>query len=171
MPAQLLIEYLDRIGVDYQLQAHPPAYTAVDVAQVNHLNGHSLAKSVMVKLDAVLTMIVVPAHYYLDFELLAAELGAKHAVLATEAEFLRCFPRSEIGAMPAFGHLYGLRTLLVPLFNETAKVAFNACSHSLLVQMAYEDFIRAGHFEWLSNVVTPPIRGSFDLRPGRPAHL
>ena len=70
MPAQLLIEYLDRIGVDYQLQAHPPAYTAVDVAQVNHLNGHSLAKSVMVKLDAVLTMIVVPAHYYLDFELL-----------------------------------------------------------------------------------------------------
>lgn len=156
MPAQLLIEYLDRSGVSYQLQSHASAYTAAEVAQVSHIHGHNLAKAVMVKLDGELTMIVLPAHYHLDLDLLADTLGAADAVLATEGEFVYRFPRCEAGAMPPLGHLYGVQSFMAPMFHEDEEVAFNACSHTLLVRMDYADFLRVGHFEWLTDGVVPP---------------
>jgi Ala-tRNA(Pro) deacylase len=156
MPAQLLIEYLDRSGVSYQLQSHPSAYTASEVARASHIHGHNLAKAVMVKLDGELTMVVLPAHYHLELGLLASALGAERAVLATEAEFIHRFPRCEAGAMPPMGHLYGVQAFLVSVFHEDEEVAFNACSHTLLVRMEYSDFLRIGHFETVSDGVLPP---------------
>jgi Ala-tRNA(Pro) deacylase len=156
MPAQLLIEYLDRSGVSYQLQSHASAYTASEVAQASHIHGHNLAKAVMVKLDGELTMLVLPAHYHLDLDLLAGTLGAERAVLATESEFVHRFPRCEAGAMPPIGHLYGVQAFLASVFHEDEEVAFNACSHTLLVRMDYTDFLRVGHFEFVSDGVLPP---------------
>jgi Ala-tRNA(Pro) deacylase len=156
MPAQLLIEYLDRSGVSYQLQSHSSAYTAAEVAQASHIQGHNLAKAVMVKLDGELSMVVLPAHYHVDLDLLADALGAERALLATEGEFVHRFPRCEAGAMPPLGHLYGVQSYLAPVFHEDEEVAFNACSHTLLLRMDYSDFLRIGHFELIAEGVLPP---------------
>lgn len=155
MPTQLLIEYLDRSGVSYQLQSHSSAYTAAAVAKLTHIHVDNLAKAVMIKRDSELTMLVLPAHYNLDLELVASALAAEHVALATESEFVHRFPRCEVGAMPPLGHLYGVQSFLAPVFHEDEEVAFNACSHTLLVRMDYADFLRVGHFELLPGAVRP----------------
>jgi Ala-tRNA(Pro) deacylase len=167
MPAQLLIEYLDRSGVSYQLQSHVSAYTASEVAQASHIHGHNLAKAVMVKLDGELTMIVLPAHYHLELGLLAGALGAERAELATEREFVHRFPCCEAGAMPPIGHLNGVQAFLAPVFQEDQEVAFNACSHTLVVRMDYADFLRVGHFEVVEGGVLPPVMNMPSLQQRR----
>ena len=97
MPTQLLIEYLDRSGVSYQLQSHSSAYTAAAVAKLTHIHADNLAKAVMIKRDSELTMLVLPAHYHLDLELVASALAAEHVALATESEFVHRFPRCLTG--------------------------------------------------------------------------
>ena len=133
MPAQLLIEYLDRSGVSYQLQSHPSAYTASEVAQASHIHGHNLAKAVMVKLDGELTMLVLPAHYHLDLDLLAGTLGAERAVLATESEFVHRFPRCEAGAMPPMGLAMTWWTAELPPRNSTALTHRSSGSMSAVI--------------------------------------
>src|SRR5204863_9349700 len=62
MPARRLKEYLDREGVRYTSESHPTAYTAQEVAAAAHIPGKQFAKTVMVKLDCKLAMVVLPAH-------------------------------------------------------------------------------------------------------------
>ncbi len=156
MPAQLLMEYLDRSGITYQLQSHLSAYTTPEVAQASHIRGRNFAKVVMIKADAELAMVVLPAHYHVELELLAHAIGAEQVVLATEREFVHRFPRCEIGAMPPLAHLYGLQSFLMPVFQQDQEVAFNACSHTLVVRMNYADFLRVGHFDLIDSGVMPP---------------
>lgn len=140
MPCKLLLDYLNRMQADYQLHHHVAAYTAQTVAQTCHIQGRSLAKAVMVKLGHELVMVVIPAHYHVQVELLAGTLGVETVVLASEREFARHFPRCELGAIPPFGHLYGVRTFLMPSFDECSPLAFNAGSHDSLVVMSYHKY-------------------------------
>ena len=140
MPCKLLLDYLDRMQADYQLHRHATAYTAQEVAHTCHIQGRSLAKAVMVKLGHELAMVVIPAHYHVQVELLAHSLGVRSVALATEREFARHFPRCELGAIPPFGHLYGVRTFLIPSFDDQSPLAFNAGSHDSLLVMSYHKY-------------------------------
>jgi Ala-tRNA(Pro) deacylase len=44
--------------------------------------------------------------------------------------------------MPPFGNLYGVDVYASALLAEDAEIAFNAGSHTELIRMAYEDFVR-----------------------------
>lgn len=156
MPGQLLIEYLDRSGVDYVSQPHSVAYTAQEIAQSSHIQGRYFAKVVMIKINNELAMMVLPAHYQVDFDELGCELCANNIVLATEREFSRRFPRCEIGAMPPFGHLYGLQTFMAATFPVYGDIAFNAGSHSEIIRMSVRDYMRLAFVSIVSRGVVAP---------------
>ena len=101
-------DYLGRAGVAYEVTAHPVRYTAQGVAQVEHLPGRLVAKVVMVLLDDRLAMIVAPAPSRVDLDWVRESTGARQVRLAREEEFRHLFADCEVGAMPPFGHLYGL---------------------------------------------------------------
>jgi Ala-tRNA(Pro) deacylase len=94
----------------------------------------------MVKVDGRMAMTVLPASYMIDFELLKAVTGAKKVELASEKEFNALFPEYETGAMPPFGHLFGLDVYVARSLAEDDEIAFNAGSHTELIKMSYEDF-------------------------------
>lgn len=142
MTGQLLIEYLDRRRADYLLQPHHVAYTAPEIAQHSHVAGNTFAKVVMVKVDGELAMVVLPAHYRVDLDALTCTLGVNHITLATEQEFGYRFPRCEIGAMPPFGHLYGLDAFMISVFGCSTTIAFNAGTHSEIIRMPMAEFLR-----------------------------
>ena len=142
MPCKLLLDYLDRMQANYQLHRHAAAYTAQEVAKTCHIQGRSLAKAVMVKLERELAMVVIPAHYHVQVELLAEALGVESITLAAEKDFARRFLRCEVGAIPPLGHLYGVRTFLISLFDEHAPLAFSAGSHDSLLVMPYHEYWR-----------------------------
>ena len=161
MPCKLLIDYLDRMQADYQLLDHATAYTAQEVAQACHIQGRSLAKAVMIKMGHELAMVVMPAHYHVHEALLADTLGVESVVLASEKEFSRHFPRCELGAIPPFGHLYGVQSYMMPVFDEQAPIALSAGSHGSLIVMPYYDYWRLAGVTAIEQGVVPPSWTAF----------
>jgi Ala-tRNA(Pro) deacylase len=141
MPATKLRAYLDDHQVKYLLIEHSPAYTAQEIAAVTHTPGRELAKSVIVKLDGKIAMAVLPASYRINFSRLKEATGARKIEMASEQEFGKLFPDCQLGAMPPFGNLYGLDVYVDESLNEDEEIAFNACNHSELIRLAYDDFI------------------------------
>lgn len=140
MPVQTLKKYLDSHGIKYVTISHSRAFTAQEIAATAHVPGRELAKTVIIKLDGKMAMVVLPASYKVDFDLLKEATGAKKVELATEREFKDSFPGCDVGAMPPFGNLYDMDVYAAEVLSEDVEIAFNACSHTELIKMSYADF-------------------------------
>jgi len=134
-------QYLDDHRVKYVTIRHSPAFTAQEIAASAYIPGRSLAKTVMVKLDQAMAMVVLPASEMVDFDLLKRLTGAKRAEFATEQEFGDMFPGCESGAMPPFGNLYGMKVFASMELAKERQIAFNAGSYRELIRLPYFDFI------------------------------
>ena len=84
------------------------------------------AKTVMLKVDGKLAMMVMPAAYRVDLTRLSRALGGDMVELASEAEFKDAFPDCELGAMPPFGNLYGMPVYVDSRLAQQPEIAFNA---------------------------------------------
>ncbi len=142
MSSTKLKDYLDQENVRYTTIKHSTAYTAQEVAQLAHIPGDEMAKTVIVKIDDKQAMVVLPATEHIDLEILGGALGAKNVCLATEAEFMPQFSDCEIGAMPPFGNLYHMDVYVEEALSQDEMIAFNACTHNELIEMSYVDFAR-----------------------------
>ena len=140
MACAKLQEYLDERHVRYVAIKHSPAFTAQEVAAAAHIPGKEVAKTVVVKLDGSMAMVVLPAPRMVRLNHLKVETGADRVELASEEEFKGRFPDCEVGAMPPFGNLYEMRTLVEETLSEDEEIAFNAGTHTELIRMAYSDF-------------------------------
>jgi Ala-tRNA(Pro) deacylase len=142
MPVKQLREFLDSKNVKYEVISHSPAYTAQEIAAMTHIRGRELAKVVVIKVDGEMAMMVLSASQMIDLQHLRFELQAKMVELATEKEFRDLFPDCETGAMPPFGHLYGMKVYADQGLSKDEEIAFNAGNHRELIKMSYEDFQR-----------------------------
>ena len=145
MPAQTLKSFLDSNHVKYTTITHSPAYTALETAESAHIPGKELAKTVIVKVDGEFAMAVLPASKHVSLARLREAAGAGDAEIASEEEFESLFPDCELGAMPPIGVLYDMPVFAAEELAEDDEIAFNAGSHSELVQLAYSDYERLVH--------------------------
>ena len=142
MPCEKLLEFLDKNAVPYTLIKHAEAFTAQEIAETAHVSGKELAKTVMVKLDGEMAMAVLPAENQVNFNLLREAAGAETVSLALEKDFKELFPDCDLGAMPPFGNLYGMRVFVAGSLTKCERIAFNAGSHTELIKMMCADFAR-----------------------------
>lgn len=140
MPLNRLSDYLDEHGKKYVVVKHSQAYTAQEVAASAHIPGKEMAKTVMMKIDGDIKMVVLPSTHQVDFDQMKETVGADSVELASEDEFESLFPDCELGAMPPFGNLYDMDTIVAESLAEDEEIAFNAGSHKELVKMSYKDF-------------------------------
>lgn len=140
MPATMLKTFLDNRGVDYECVEHSPAYTASETAASAHVAGRDFAKTVIVKIGGQMAMVVLPANRKIVLPDLRSLLDRHDVELASETEFRTRFPDCEVGAMPPFGHLYGLPVYVAQGLAEEPRIAFNACTHRELIKMSFADF-------------------------------
>ena len=134
MSSPRLEQFLDSNRVAYDTMKHPHAFTAQETAASAHIDGHAMAKTVMVKLDGRLAMAVVPADEWLRLTRLREASGAQYVALASEAEFKERFPECEVGAMPPFGNLYAMDVYAAASLSEDDDIAFNAGNHRELMR-------------------------------------
>jgi len=142
MAIQKLKKFLDNENIKYVAISHSRAYTAQGIAALTHISGKELAKTVIVKIDDTLAMAVLPASQHVDLALLKAATGATTVALAGEAEFKDRFPDCETGAMPPFGNLYGMTVFAEENLTKDREIAFNSGTHSELIRLSWEDFMR-----------------------------
>jgi Ala-tRNA(Pro) deacylase len=139
---QRLQDYLRSQGVEFQIINHPPAYTAQELAAIEHIKGRFHAKVVMAFAGDRLVMLVLPASHKVDLDKLKAELGVPAVRLAEEPEFSSVFPDCEVGAMPPFGNLYGIPVYVDVSLQADPWIAFLAGSHTVTMKISYADYER-----------------------------
>jgi Ala-tRNA(Pro) deacylase len=142
MPVAQLGEFLDKNKIKYVSIRHSTAYTAQEIAASAHVKGKNMAKSVIVKVDGKIAMAVLPAKYQIDLDRFKRSCKASAVELAREEEFSHLFSGCETGAMPPFGNVYGLPVYADETLKKDEEIAFNACSHTELIQIRYKDFER-----------------------------
>ncbi|HUU29072.1 MAG TPA: YbaK/EbsC family protein [archaeon] len=135
-----LTDYLKENGVDYHIIQHSVTYTAQETAASVNKPGKEVAKVVIISDGKEYAMAVVDAPHQVDMSKFAAVSGMKEPVLASESEIRKLFPDCEVGAMPPFGNLYGLKVFVDKSLEEDEMIIFNACSHFEALRMKYADF-------------------------------
>jgi len=145
MPLTRLENFLNMQHVNYKRIVHSRAYTAQKTAAYSHISGKEIAKTVMVKINGRLSMVVLPAPYQVDLNELRRATGTKNIRLASESEFKDAFVDCELGAQPPFGNLYNMDVFVAEKLTSDSNIAFNACNHAELIQMSYKDYQRLVH--------------------------
>ena len=137
-----LEKYFRDNQVEFRAMTHRTAYTAQEVAAAQDVKGIQVAKVTMVKADAKIVMLVLPASHRIDFPKLKKTLGAKETQLAKEEEFSNLFPDCDTGAMPPFGNMYNVPVYVDRALTEDPEIVFQAGSHRDTMKIAYDDYAR-----------------------------
>lgn len=150
-----LHNFLDESHAPYATLSHDRTITAQATASAARIGPGQFAKTVMIKVDGRLSMMVMPAPYRVDLTRLSRALGGAEVELAEEAEFRGAFPDCEVGAMPPFGHLYGMPVYVDSRLAHEPEITFNAGTHTDLLRMPYSEFERLAQPEllWLAHVM------------------
>ena len=146
-----LDEYLTSQHVPFRRMPHRPVYTASQVAQSLHVPGQEMAKTVLLRTGSGYLLAVLPATRRVDLDRLRRELNEDRLELATEGDMERLFPDCERGAMPPFGSLYRLPTVVDEMITADEEIVFEGQNHEEAIRMAYRDYEavehpRVGHF-------------------------
>jgi len=134
--------FLDENHAEYTHTVHSIAYTAREVALVEHLPAREVAKTVVVHGDNGYHMLVLPASKLVDFQEVRIALGLSHARMVPETELNRLFPDCELGAMPPVGNLYGIPVYLDSALAGEDVITFNAGTHRDVVHMRLAEYRR-----------------------------
>ena len=133
-------EFLDKSAVHYEESEHAPAFTAQQMAAVEHEQGKYVAKPVIIKADGKYMMCVLAACYKIDLHALKNQLGAKSVELAGEQEIGKIFEDCELGAEPPFGNLYDLPTVMDKAMEKDDHITFQAGAHDKAIRMSMKDY-------------------------------
>jgi Ala-tRNA(Pro) deacylase len=90
-------------------------------------------------------MLALPANLRVNFAKAVESLGGKQVRLALEDEFAAAFPDCDLGAMPPFGNLYDLETIVDRQLAGAETLVFNAGTHEDTVHLNYADYERLVH--------------------------
>ena len=135
-----VIKFLKKSGVKYEVSKHEPAFSAQQMAAVEHEPGQYVAKPVIVKADGKYVMCVLPACYKIDLKALKSQLKAKKIELAEEKDIGKMFDDCELGAEPPFGNLYDLPTIIDKALEKDDHITFQAGSHEKAIRMSMDDY-------------------------------
>ena len=154
-----LRDFLLARQAEFTLTDHTNVLTAREVAAAEHLPAGEVAKTIVVTSDDRFFMLVVPANKLIDFHEVRIALGLAHARMATEHELGRLFPDCELGAMPAFGSLYGLPVYLDGTLTGQDNIAFNAGTHREVIHMRTAEYRRLARPAVVSLIQTEVAHG------------
>ncbi len=132
--------YLERNQIPFEKIEHPLAFTAAETAHAAHLSGKRLAKTVIVRADGQMTMVVLHANEMINIERLRESLGVQQIELVSEREFEERFPDCEPGAMPPFGDLFRMPVIVSESVAADEYLTFNAGTHTDLISIPYNNF-------------------------------
>jgi len=143
-----LRDYLDSLGIQYELVQHDRTGCSTETAQAAHISAGSLAKSVVVEDDRECIACVIPANHQVAFSALD-DLLDSHYFLAREEELIDLFGDCERGAVPAAAQAFGINVLVDERLLDCEDIYFEAGNHTELVHMNGEEFeslmAQAGH--------------------------
>ncbi len=133
-------DYLIGRHVWFEMLLHRPAPSASRMAGSVHVSGRHVAKAVLIRTDGANVLAVLPATRRIDLVRLSLILGSGPVRLASEEEVIQTFGDCERGALPPFGRLYGLKTVVDATLAGGSEIIFVGNARHEGVRMRYRDF-------------------------------
>ena len=152
--------YLQVQRVPFEVLLHRPTPSATRLAQSVHEPGHRVAKVVLLRAGERFALAVLPATRRIEWERLPEVLGTRAVGLATEDEVEAVFVDCQRGALPPFGRLYGLTTVVDSSLAEADDIVFEGNTRHEGLRIRFRDF----------EALEQPIRAQFatTITPRRP---
>jgi Ala-tRNA(Pro) deacylase len=138
--APLVQDYLSRHGAKYDVVAHPRSRHSAETAQLAHIPGERLVKSVVLRDDDGVLLAVLASTLSVHIGQLSEETH-RRLRLADETELQSVFPDCSLGAIPPFGPAYGVRIILDDSLDAQEDLWFEAGDHEHLVHMTARQFM------------------------------
>lgn len=145
MIPQALQEYLNNSKAWYEVRHHPPTMTAEQLAQRENVDGHTVAKVVVMRENGRYYMMVLPASYFVDLREARRLTGHPNLHFASESEMQSLFQDCELGAMPPMGEVYHLPVYAEADLSDDDEIEFNGGTHEDAIRMKYADWEHMTH--------------------------
>lgn len=136
--------YLNNTGIDYRLIDHRKSHTSEETARQSSVPRFKFAKGVVVHHADGFAMSVLPSDRNVHLNALQDILHYR-VRLAREDEIAELFTDCDLGAVPPFGFLYGVTTIVDHELDDLPEVYFEAGDHETVVQVSSGDFDRLMH--------------------------
>jgi Ala-tRNA(Pro) deacylase len=133
-------DYMARRGARYDVLKHPHSQSSMETAELAHVPGNRLAKSVVLQDDQGFVIAVLPSTCHVKVEDLCSELN-RNLRLVTEKELPSAFSDCELGAIPPVGPAYGMTTVVDQSLTDEPEIYFEAGDHEQLIRMQRDDFV------------------------------
>ncbi len=136
--------FLSESQVRYETIFHPPAFSAQKRAKYMGVSGRLVAKCVLLAGPKGFVLAILPATSRVDTTALALVLNGP-VRLARPEEVAHVFHDCEWGAIPPFGALYGLPTILDDGLAPDTMLIFEGHTHAQAIRMSCRDFEMLEH--------------------------
>ena len=131
--------YMDRLGVEYDIVAHPYTDNGLETAEMAHISADKLAKSIMLEDEGGYLMAVCPASRRIKLGDLYRETN-RRLEFANESELADMLGDCVLGAVPPIGDLYGVDVVVdMDLFMQS-DIYFEAGDHEDLIHVTADNF-------------------------------
>jgi len=138
-----IIKFLEKGKVKYEILKHRTVYTAFDKAKTLKVLEKMVGKTLILKTDGKLAMVLILANKNLDlqkFKKLAKALPAGRQVkkidFASERLIKNKFKGVKVGATPPFGNLWGLRTFIDNSLMKEKEIILNGGDYNFSIKIS-----------------------------------
>ena len=143
---QKIKDILVENDVWFETFEHEPVRTSEEAAKIRH--GYSLrqgAKAIIVRVkekggNKYFSMLLISGDKRFDTDKVKKFLSAKDVRFATEEEVREITGGVELGGVPPFGNLFGLKVIADPNLFLNEKIVFNAGDRRFSIAMYSKDF-------------------------------
>lgn len=139
---QKLLALLNASQIEFKTITHAPTLTSIESAQVRGATLASGAKAMICSInDEQIVMCVLAADRKISYPLLKAYFKVKNLTLL-DVKKLEELTGCLVGAVPPFGSLFGIKTILDPsLIEQGEEINFNAGLRTESVNMLVKDYL------------------------------
>ena len=138
--------YLEKNKIKYEVLKHKTVFTAYDLAQTMKRKLNEIAKTLLVKADKKYYLVVVPAHYQVDFKKLKSHFKAKKVGIAKESEMKSKF-NVKPGAMTPFGAIHNVEVVADKALLKVRDAVFSAGSFTESLRMKVKDYLKTDNVQ------------------------
>ncbi len=145
-----IVSLLEADKIQYEAYEHEPVTTSEEAAKIRNTDPHMGAKALVMFADGKPAMVVIAGDQKVDMKAFKKLFNVRDLRMATPDEVLRV-TTVPIGAVPPFGHIFGIPLYMENGLATNTRVAFNAGLHNKSISLSEKDYEK----------VAKPITGDY----------
>ena len=128
--------FLDKTKIKYELIEHRTVFTAYDKAKTLRVPDKIVGKTLVLKIDRDLAIVLIPANRNLDKNKFRKITKTRKADFVSEKLIKNKLKGVKVGAIPPFGILWKFKTFMDRPFLKQPKVILNAGDYNWSIKIS-----------------------------------